>query len=56
MFYFDWYFIISWVKSIYNWLVGIFYEYIIILVNIDIYGGGGIYNLYILIIVYYFDF
>lgn len=35
IFYFDCYLIISWVKVINDVLVGIFYEYIIILVNME---------------------
>ena len=31
-----------------NWLAGIPYEHIIILANTDTYGGGGIYNAYLL--------
>ena len=36
------------VKAIHNWLAGIPYEHIIILANTDTYGGGGIYNSYLL--------
>lgn len=36
------------VKAMHNWLAGIPYEHIIILANTDTYGGGGIYNSYLL--------
>lgn len=36
------------VKAVHNWLAGIPYEHIIILANTDTYGGGGIYNSYLL--------
>lgn len=36
------------VKAIHNALVGIPYEHIIVLVNSDVYGGGGIYNAFTL--------
>lgn len=35
-------------KAAHNWLAGIPYEHIIILANTDTYGGGGIYNSYLL--------
>ena len=47
-FYSDRYLTTSRVKSIHNWLAGIPYEHVIILVNTDTYGGGGIYNSYTL--------
>lgn len=33
-------------KQVHDWLAGTPYEHIIILVNTDVYGGGGIYNFY----------
>lgn len=36
------------VKAIHNALVGIPYEHIIVLVNSDVYGGGGVYNAFTL--------
>lgn len=36
------------VKAMHNWLAGIPYEHILILANTDTYGGGGIYNSYLL--------
>lgn len=47
-FYSDRYLTTSRVKSIHNALAGIPYEHIIILVNTEEYGGGGIYNSYTL--------
>ena len=36
------------VKAMHNWLAGIPYEHVVILANTDTYGGGGIYNSYLL--------
>lgn len=36
------------IKAIHNWLAGIPYEHIIILANTETYGGGGIFNAYLL--------
>lgn len=47
-FYSDRYLTTLHLKRMQDLLTGIPYEYIIILVNSDIYGGGGIYNLYML--------
>lgn len=47
-FYSDRYLTTSRVKSIHDALAGIPYEHIIILANTDQYGGGGIYNSYVL--------
>ncbi|WP_300724424.1 M64 family metallopeptidase [uncultured Bacteroides sp.] len=47
-FYSDRYLTTRSVKQIHNWLAGIPYEHIIILANTDTYGGGGIYNSYLL--------
>lgn len=47
-FYSDRYLTTRSVKAIHNWLAGIPYEHIIILANTDTYGGGGIYNSYLL--------
>lgn len=47
-FYSDRYLTTRSVKAVHNWLAGIPYEHIIILVNTDTYGGGGIYNSYTL--------
>jgi hypothetical protein len=47
-FYSDRYLTIDRVKSIHDALAGIPYEHIIILANTDTYGGGGIYNSYLL--------
>lgn len=47
-FYSDRYLTTSRIKSIHNVLAGIPYEHIIILVNTEEYGGGGIYNSYTL--------
>jgi hypothetical protein len=48
-FYSDRYLTIDRVKSIHDALAGIPYEHIIILANTPIYGGGGIYNSYLLV-------
>ena len=47
-FYSDRYLTTRSVKVMHNWLAGIPYEHIIILANTDTYGGGGIYNAYLL--------
>lgn len=47
-FYSDRYLTTRSVKAMHNWLAGIPYEHIIILANTDTYGGGGIYNSYLL--------
>ena len=47
-FYSDRYLTTRSVKAMHNWLAGIPYEHIIILANTDTYGGGGIYNAYLL--------
>ena len=47
-FYSDRYLTTRSVKAMHNWLAGIPYEHIIILANTDTYGGGGIYNTYLL--------
>ena len=47
-FYSDRYLTTRSVKVMHNWLAGIPYEHIIILANTDTYGGGGIYNSYLL--------
>jgi hypothetical protein len=47
-FYSDRYLTTLHLKKMQDLLTGIPYEYIIILVNSDVYGGGGIYNLYML--------
>lgn len=47
-FYSDRYLTTRSVKAMHNWLAGIPYEHIIILANTDTYGGGGIFNAYLL--------
>lgn len=47
-FYSDRYLTTRSIKAMHNWLAGIPYEHIIILANTDTYGGGGIYNAYLL--------
>lgn len=47
-FYSDRYLTTRSVKTMHNWLAGIPYEHIIILANTDTYGGGGIFNAYLL--------
>lgn len=44
------------VKAIHNALIGVPYEHIIVLVNSDVYGGGGIYNAFTLTSVYHKDY
>lgn len=47
-FYSDRYLTTRSVKAMHNWLAGIPYEHVVILANTDTYGGGGIYNSYLL--------
>lgn len=47
-FYSDRYLTTRSVKKMHDWLAGIPYEHIVILANTDTYGGGGIYNSYLL--------
>ena len=55
-FYMDRYLTTCRVKQIHNWLAGIPYEHIIILANTEEYGGGGIYNSYMLTTAHHKDF
>ena len=45
-FYSDRYLTTLHLKTLHNWLAGIPYEHIIVLVNTDRYGGGGVLNSY----------
>ena len=55
-FYMDRYLTTCRVKKMHDWLAGIPYEHIIILANTEEYGGGGIYNSYMLTTAHHKDF